>query len=98
MRRIEKENVVDFIQALMENDYNTANKHLGILIKEKLRNKLMEAKHVKAFGKDSEKHEDGEKCDECEKNSKSKKSKKGEDSKNSKMPPWLKKIKAKKNK
>jgi hypothetical protein len=99
MRKIEKENIVSFLDAIIDNDYNRANSNLGVLIKEKLRNKLMESKHAKPFGKD-------EKCESCEEDSdseKSSKSKKDSKSKNNsksdknskpkkgKLPPWLNK-------
>jgi hypothetical protein len=97
MTKIEREKIVDFIDALMESDYSRANKDLGIVVKEKIKAKLNEAKHVKPFGKETE-------CDdECDNDGESNKSKKGSNKKKSQkpkkksqkpkkgqLPPWLK--------
>jgi hypothetical protein len=88
MTKIEKEKIVDFIDALMESDYNRANKDLGIVVKEKIKAKLEKAKHVKPFGEKAESEDCG--CDDKASDSKSEKPKKG------KLPPWLQKKKAKK--
>jgi hypothetical protein len=88
MTKLEKEKIVDFIDALMESDYSRANKDLGIVIKEKIKAKLEKAKHVKPFGEKAE--SDDCECDhETSKKSSKKPTKK--DSKESKLPPWLKK-------
>ena len=89
MRKIEKDNIVNFLDAMMENDYSKANSNLGILIKEKIRNKLTEAKKVKPFGKDGDEESDDECCDDSKK-SKSKKTD-SKKPKKGKLPPWLKK-------
>ena len=99
MRKIEKDNIVNFLDAMMENDYSKANSNLGILIKEKIRNKLTEAKRVKPFGKDGDGESDDECCDDSKKSkskktdSKKSKSKKTDSKKpkKGKLPPWLKK-------
>jgi len=88
MTKIEKEKIVDFIDALMESDYNRANKNLGVVVTEKIKAKLEKAKHVKPFGKKDE--DDNEDTKGKNKSSKSEKPKKG------KLPPWLEKKKGKK--
>jgi hypothetical protein len=96
MTKIEREKIVDFIDALMESDYSRANKDLGVVVKEKIKAKLEKAKHVKPFGEKAE----TEDCD-CEDEKPKKKSEKGEtkkakgEKKEKNLPPWLKK-KAKK--
>lgn len=70
MTKIEKEKIVDFIDALMESDYSRANKDLGVVVKEKIKAKLEKAKHVKPFGEKAESEDCG--CDD-EKSSKGKK-------------------------
>ena len=93
MRKIEKDNIVNFLDAMMENDYSKANSNLGVLIKEKIRNKIMEAKKVNPFGKDKD-EEDCEECDDSKKLDSKKPDSKKSDSKKpkkGKLPPWLKK-------
>jgi hypothetical protein len=90
MRKIEKDNIINFLDAMMENDYSKANSNLGVLIKEKIRNKLMEAKKVKPFGKDDS-DDSCESCDDSEsKKPTSKKPKSGKKKKGN-LPPWLNK-------
>jgi hypothetical protein len=72
MTKIEREKIVDFIDALMESDYSRANKDLGVVVKEIIKAKLEKAKHVKPFGEKAE----TEDCD-CEDEKPKKKSKKG---------------------
>jgi hypothetical protein len=90
MTKIEKEKIVDFIDALMESDYSRANKDLGIVVKEKIKTKLAQAKHVKPFGEKAESEDCG--CDD-EKPAKRKSSKsktKNKKPKKGQLPPWLK--------
>jgi len=96
MTKIEREKIVDFIDALMESDYSRANKDLGIVVKEKIKAKLNEAKSVKPFGKETECDDECDDADE-KKSSRSKTKSKGKSEKPKKgnLPPWLKK-KAKK--
>ena len=54
MKKIEKDKIIELIDCLIENDYSKAGKHLGVLIKEKIKNKLARAKDVKPFGEKSE--------------------------------------------
>lgn len=92
MTKLEKEKIVDFIDALMESDYSRANKDLGIVIKEKIKAKLEKAKHVRPFGEKAESDDCG--CDEEDSKKSSKKSSKKasqKSTKGKKLPPWLKK-------
>lgn len=92
MRKIEREKIVDFIDALMESDYSRANKDLGVVIKEKIKTKLEKAKHVKPFGEKAE-TEDCESDDEKGKKTPASKTKKAKQTKSKKaknLPPRLK--------
>lgn len=46
-----KENIVKFIDTMIVDNYSKAHKYLGILVQEKVKEKIKKAKNLKPFGK-----------------------------------------------
>jgi len=46
-----KENIVKFIDTMIADNYSKAHKYLEVLVQEKIKQKIFEAKEVKPFGK-----------------------------------------------